>query len=82
MKNNTAMEELIEYINDYKVNLLDTKTQNVLRNVRNIAENLLEKEKRIIVEARATAPFIALSTDKKAYIEEAEQYFTNTFKKD
>lgn len=77
MKNNTAMEELIEYVTKYEEVLGVTA-----KIVKDKATELLEKEKRIIVEARATAPFIALSTDKKAYIEEAEQYFTNTFKKD
>lgn len=88
------MEELIEYINDYKVNLLDTKTQNVLRNVRNIAENLLEKEKRIIVDAFDDARKKQTETivtgenkDDCFYVitnkfENGEQYYSQTFKKD
>ena len=76
MKNNTAMEELIEYVTKYEEVLGVTA-----KIVKEKATALLEKEKRIIVEARATAP-VLFGFDDGYCKKEAEQYFTKTFKKD
>ena len=74
MKNNTAMEELIEYVTKYEEVLGVTA-----KIVKDKATELLEKEKRIIVEAFMNGQ---RSTGQSGYKVESEQYFTNYFKKD
>ena len=46
-----------------------------------LIENAKEMEKQNIIEARITAPLLP-SIDKSIYLNEAEQYYNETFKQD
>lgn len=76
----TPIEQIIDEINSTQVHFFDKKTVELLRTLRNKATELLETEKKQIVGARMTAPTLPYA-EEMSYLEEAEDYFNNTYKK-
>ena len=78
----TAMQRLIEFINDTQVHLLDSYKIETLRAIRNKAESLLPEERKEIEEA------YNLGSARTEYDDgfgmnltiSSEQYFTTKFK--
>ena len=67
----TAVEWLVEQIKQ--------NVHNSFEEFESLIEQAKEMEKQKIVEARITAPLLP-SIDKSIYLNEAEQYYNETFK--
>ena len=77
----TAVQELILEFQELKKTKLYETSFKAIADCINLAIAKLELEKQQIIGARLTAPSELITYSKTTYLDEAEEYYNETFKK-
>ena len=77
----TAVQELILEFQELKKTKLYETSFKAIDDCINLAIAKLELEKQQIIGARLTAPSELITYSKTTYLDEAEEYYNETFKK-